>query len=75
VGIGGCRHLQLDVRCLEYAWPDGKSTRLSACSVTCECGKAWIVGLTREQRRRVRSLSPGDRRSPYEIAPEVLREL
>jgi hypothetical protein len=71
----GCRHLQLEVRCVEYAWPDGKSIRLSARNVICKCNKAWVIGLSPEERQRVLSLAPGDRRSPYEIAPEVLREL
>jgi hypothetical protein len=75
VGIEGCRHFQLEVRCVEYAWPDGKSTGPGARGARCKCGKASVIGLSPEQRRRVLSLAPGDRRSPYEIAPEVLREL
>jgi hypothetical protein len=71
-----CRHHSLVVTDPVLAWPDGKSTGPSARRATCKCGKAWVIGLSPEQRQRVLSLGQrGDRRSPYEIAPEVLREL
>jgi hypothetical protein len=55
----GCRHHSLGVTDTVLVWPDGKSTGPGIRRARCKCGKAWVIGLSPEQRRRVLSLSPG----------------
>jgi len=73
----GCSHRYSILTCpVRLTWPDGEDVnpplRLATC--TC-CKKQWALDLTRRQRLRLISYRrPHDRRSPYELAPEVLVE-
>jgi len=57
-------------------WPGGDLVDPPLRVVTCAgCEKQWVVDLTKRQRLRLLSMRPpGDKRSPFEIAPELLRE-
>lgn len=59
-----------------YRWPDGARLGDSVRRVTCpSCDKRWAVGLSRAHRSQLlRMRAPGDQRSPYELAPFLLRE-
>ncbi len=74
---GGCSHrYPILLRPARLSWPDGEDVGSPLRVVTCAvCQKRWVLDLTRRQRLRLISYRrPHDRRSPYEIAPEVLRE-
>ncbi len=59
-----------------YQWPDGTALSPRVRRATCSsCQKSWAIDLTPQQRSRlVRMRPPGDKRSPYELGPELLRE-
>lgn len=74
----GCRHrAPLVITPARYAWTDGELLDPPIRKVECSsCAKRWTVGLSRGQRSRLLRLRPsGDRRSPYELGPELLKEL
>jgi len=64
-------------RSVALYWPGGDLVDPPLRVVTCAgCEKQWVVDLTRRQRLRLLSMrAPGDKRSPYELGPELLREV
>lgn len=73
-----CSHrVELVVTPICYSWPDGTPLEPPVRKVSCpSCKKQWAVGLTREQHTRLlRMRTPGDRSSPYELAPLLLSEM
>lgn len=73
-----CDHRHLfQIAPTRFAWPDGEllnpPIRTARCSA---CGKRWGIGLSRGQRTRLLRHRPrGDKRSPYEFAPDFLEEM
>lgn len=73
----GCRHHSLiATEPAGWAWPDGTPLSPSPQLVECACGKQWLVGFSRAQQDRLaRTRVRGDKRSVFEIGPEILREV
>lgn len=63
-------------RTVALYWPGGDLVDPPLRMVACAgCEKQWVVDLTKRQRLRLLSMRPsGDKRSPYELGPELLRE-
>ena len=73
-----CRHRDpLVIESVRYAWSNRELLQPPVRRVTCPtCAKCWVIDLVRPQFLRIMGLrSPGDKRSPYELGPEVLRDL
>lgn len=79
--VGACRHhdagsTALAIVSRDFHWRTGERVDPPVRGVRCtRCSKRWVIDLTEAQRQRLLAMrTPGDRRSPYELGPEVFRE-